>query len=1015
MLLAIMRKAAMLLLAVIGFTAFTQAQTVKGTVTDSKGEPISGISVTVRGTTKGTSTGTDGTYTLNDVPNGSTLVFSGAGFNTQSLKSAGGSLNVSMVSTVANLNEVVVVGYGVRKVKDATGSVAAITPKDFNKGQISTPEQLFQGRTPGVVVTPSSGEPGAAATINIRGTASIRGNQQPLYVVDGVPLDGGGTSGGASGIEGDQTPKNPLMFINPNDIESISILKDASSAAIYGSRGANGVIIITTKNGRGKKGTFTFGMNTSVATTANRYDVLNSSDFVRGVIRMNIASGTNVADAYTAAQAVDKGYNTNWQDEIFRTALSQNYNLGWGFGRKNTSLRLSASYDDQQGIVKTSSLKRLTGRANFNQRFLNDKIKIDATLTVSNIKNRYVPNTNNAGYQGSLIGAAVKFNPTFPITNPDGSYYDPGDGARNPVQMLNGFDDRDNINRVLANLSGSYEFKPGLIYKVTLGVDNSKGKRTAFADPRLIGQAWGGVNGNPYGGPNYNNPIGGNGRGTLQDLANKSLLVEHTVTYNKVFNKVHDINAVAGYSYQSNETEYAADVYWGLSTPVVNPKDVFVKDINKFTNKNVLSVPFYGKSELQSFFGRVNYTYNDKYLLTATLRADGSSRFGKNNRYGIFPAFAARWKVLNESFAAPLAKTFSDISIRANYGVLGSQDGIGYYDAIPLIRKNPDGTVSQVHNANSDLKWEQATTTGVGIDFTLKNNRISGTIDYYSTKRRDILFFGQAAGGFAAGAAGFLYQNLPGYVLNTGLEFSLNLAAIKKRSFTWDINYNMTFLKNEIREFTIFPNTGAVNGQGLTGAFAQTFANGYPLFTFKMLDFQGYDKNGFAVYGNNFNDILAGSALPTFTAGITNSFSFGRWNASVFVNGSKGFYVYNNTANALLLAGSLKTAQNVTYDVFESGENPINPGSVSTRFLEKGDFIRISNALIGYNFKIKSKFIRSLTATLSGQNLALFTNYSGLDPEVNVDKQLNSIPSRGFDYLGYPKARVFTLGLNLGF
>lgn len=994
-----------------------QNKTITGKVTDSKGLPIVGASVVVKGSKSGTTTDINGAFSLSVPANTSTLVISSVNYLETEVDVTGkSSVNVTMNATTSDLGEVVVVGYGTRKVKDATGSVAALTTKDFNQGVISTPEQLLQGRTPGVTITPSSGEPGAAATINIRGTSSIRGNNDPLFVVDGVPIDGGGTSGTASGIEGSSTPKNPLMFLNPDDIESISILKDASSAAIYGSRGANGVIIITTKRGRGKNGSFSFGANTSVSTPASRYDLLNAQDFLLAVKKANIDAGTSPADAAAAVKSVDKGASTDWQDQIFRTGISQNYNLAWGISNKGTNVRLSGSYDDQQGIIKNSGLKRLTGRANLSQKFLKDKAKLDATFTYSNVKNEYPPLTNNAGYQGSLVGAAITFNPTYPVYNPDGSFFDPLDGNRNPAEMLAYFTDNDNINRLLTNVSLSYEIVKGLTYKATFGYDNSKSKRTSFADPRLSSNAFGG-NTNVFG-VDYGNPISGNGRGVLQDLTLKSQLVEHTLTYDKSFNNGHSIDAVAGYSYQSNETEGSGTVAWGLSTPVTAPTDVFVKSMNNFTHSKPAYLPFYSKTELQSYFGRVNYTINDKYLFTATLRIDGSSKFGTNNKYGTFPAFAAKWKLANEKFAAnSIAKVFNEFSLRANYGKLGSQDGLGAYDAIDLAQTfigNSGGNETQfVHQGNKNLKWEEATTTGVGLDFSLISNRLSGTIDYYFTKRRNLLFFGPTPGGFSA--TSYYFSNLPGYVLNKGLEFSLDYQAVKGSKFTWDIGYNMTFLHNELRDFNVVVNTGAVNGQGLTGAYAQTFANGYPLFTWKMPVFLGFDGNGDARYAKGAQDQLLGSALPTFTAGLTNNFTLGRWSASLFVNTSRGFYVYNNTANALFLRGSIKTAHNVTYAVANSPEDPINPGSVSSRFLEKGDFIRLSNAMISYRFKVKSDVIKSLSAYVAGQNLLLITKYTGLDPEVNIDHNINGVPSRGFDYAGYPKPRTVTLGVNLGF
>ena len=996
------------------FQTFAQQKTVTGKVTSTDGSPLVGATVLIVGHKSGVTTGSDGTFSINVPENAKQLQISYVGSETKTVDiSNTTNVSVSLASTATNLTDVVVVGYGTVKKKDATGSVSQLNSKDFNKGIIASPDALLQGRTAGVNVTPAGGEPGSAATITIRGTASIR-DQGPLYVVDGVPISPGGTLATASGVEGSSTPRNPLAFLNPNDIASITVLKDASSAAIYGSRGANGVILITTKSGKSGRGNLTFNASTGISTPASRYDLLKAPDFLAAVKKANVDAGTSDSAASVAVLNVDKGYNTDWQDQIFRTALSQNYNLAYGVTHKATSVRLSGSYDDIQGIIKTSELKRYTGRLNLTQKFFNDKLRFDINFTYSHVDNSYAPLTNNAGYQGSLMGAAITFNPTYPVYNPDGSFYDPLDGNRNPVEMLTYFSDKGTYNRLLGNVSGSYTIVPGLTYKATFGYDDGKDDRLSFADPRLSSNAFGGTT-NVFG-KDLSNPIAGNGRGVKQNLDLKTILVEHTLTYDKSFTN-QDVNAVVGYSYQSTENTYAGRVGWGLNTPVTNPGDVFSKNFGQFKNYYDY-VPDYYKYELQSYFGRVNYTLLDKYLLTATMRIDGSSKFGKNNKYGYFPAFAAKWKLLKEDFAAKsLGNIFSELAIRANYGILGSSEGIGAYDAIDLKRTyigNSGSDETQlIHQGNKNLKWEQAATTGVGLDFALINNRLSGTFDYFYTKRKDLLFYAPTPGGFSA--TSFYWVNLPGYVINRGTEWSLDYQAIKGKNFTWTINYNMTFVHNEVQDFNVVVNTGAVHGQGLSGAYAQTFANGYPLFTWKMPTFLGFDGNGDARYANGGRDELQGSALPKFNAGLTNSFTLGRWNASVFVNTVRGFYVYNNTANALFLKGSVKTAHNVTYDVANSPEDPINPGSVSTRFLEKGNFIRISNATIGYNFNIKSNVIKTLSLSAIGQNLALFTKYSGLDPEVNIDENINGVPSRGFDYTGYPKARTYTLSLNVGF
>jgi TonB-linked SusC/RagA family outer membrane protein len=1000
------------------FAIFSHAQTktVTGKVTDSKdGSPLSGASVVAKGTSTGTQTGADGSFKLTVPSTTKTLVISFAGFGNAEVNISGSNTaDAKLTSTADALTDVVVIGYGSRKTKDVTGSVARVTEKDFNKGQIASPDQLLQGRTPGVLVTPSTGEPGAAATINIRGTGSISGAQEPLYVIDGVPLIQGGTLGSASGVEGSTTPKNPLIFLNPNDIESITVLKDASAAAIYGSRGANGVILITTKQGRGgKAGIFNFGVTTSMANTARRYDLMNAQDFLIAAKKANIDGGADPVAAGEAVKGIDNGASTDWQDQIFRQAISQNYNLSWAYSNKGTTARLSASLDDQQGIVRNSGLKRFTARANLGQKLMNDKLKLEANITYSNTKNQYAPLSNNAGYQGSLLGAALQLNPTNPVYNRDGSFFQPGD-QRNPVQMLAYFDDRDFVNRFLTNLSATYQITPSLSYRAVLGLDNSKSERTSFADPRLGSNAYGGTI-NVYG-RDYQNPIQGNGRGTRQNLETKSTLIEHYFTYDKTFNNVHAINAVAGYSYQSFQTSYTGNFGWGLNTPVVTPTDVFVRDYSKFKNYANF-VPGFDRNELQSVFARVNYTYNDKYFFTATVRSDGSSKFGSNNRYGTFPAFAFKWRVMEESWAKnTLGKLFSDFNIRANYGKLGSQDNLGSYAALNLQQTFDvgNGPVTRfIQQGNPDLKWEEVATTGIGVDFTSKNGRLSATVDYYKNERTNMLFFAPTPGGFAPQSNWWI--NLPGNVTNKGWEFSVNYKIIQGSKFKWDVNANVTTVSNNVTGLPTPINTGAVSGQGLTGAFAQTLTNGNPIFTWSMPVFQGFDGNGNARYAAGAANQLVGTALPKLFAGLTNNFSYGRWNLSVFLNAVSGHYIYNNTANALLLKGSLRNARNVTNVVGNGPENPFNPGSVSTRFLEKGDFIRLANMNLSYAFDIKGKAIKTLTAFASGQNLALFSKYSGIDPEVNVDKSINGIPSRGFDYTQYPRPTVITLGINVGF
>jgi iron complex outermembrane receptor protein len=987
----------------LAFNAQAQNKTVTGKVLDAKdGSPIAAASVVAKGTSTGAKTAADGTFAITVPSSVTKLVVSTVGYSSKEV-AAEGNVTVSLNQTSEQLNEVVVVGYGTRKVKDATGAVVSLGEKSFNKGVISSPEQLLQGRVAGVNVTSNSGEPGGAINITIRGTSSVRSNNNPLYVVDGVPLYGGGTVGNDN-LFGSSAARNPLSFINPNDIENISILKDASSAAIYGARGANGVVLITTKSGKGKP-SLSFTANTSVSTTANRYDLASPQEYVYGIKKTLQDGGYD----FSSVGANDKGFNTNWQDQIFRTAISNNYNLAWGYSNSKSSLKLNGSYDNQEGIIKTQSLKRYTFGLKYSNQ-LTSRLKLDVTANQSIVKNNYAQVSNNAGYEGSLIGAAIAFNPTAPVYNTDGTWYDAGDGNRNPVAILEGFNDKDTYNKLLANVSLSYKLTDNLTYKAIFGMENSNTERFTFADPRLSNQGFKG-NVNVRGKEYQNTQINSNGRAVKQIAEQASSLIEHTLNYDKTFKNGNSLQALAAFSYQKSTDYYRGQQKWGKAMTTLST------NYNAYTGG---STPIYGDStqvELQSYFSRVNYTMKDKYILSALVRVDGSSRFSSGNKYGTFPAFGFKWRMLEEKFAQnTLGKIFSNFDLRLNYGITGNQE-FPAYASLALQQVNFNGTINPITNSNPNLRWEQTTTTGAGIDFTMFNGRLNGSVDYFDKSTQDLLFlisYPQPA------ASADRWVNLPGNVKNRGWEFSLDYQLVRpayRGAFGWDVNYNMSFLKNNVEGFgSTVVNTGEVSGQGLTGAYAQTIRDGSPLFTFVMPTFLRFDAFGNGVYANGAKDELQGSALPTFNAGLTNNFTYKKLTASVFFNAVTGFYVYNNTANAVLLKGSLKNARNVTREVVNSIENSINPGNVSTRFLEKGDYIRLANASLSYALDVKQgSFIKGLNLTLSGQNLALFSNYSGLDPEVNVDKARGGVPSRGFDYTATPRARTFTLGINARF
>lgn len=1021
----------LLLSTILMFGSIIYAQTVTGAVSDATG-PLPGVNVLVKGTTNGTQTDFDGKYTLNDVNMNDVIVFSYLGFKSQEVTYTGqAEINITLVEDAAALDEIVLIGYGATTVRDATGSVSSVTSKDFNGGVIASPEQLIQGKAAGVQISQSSGEPGAGIAVRIRGTSSVRSNNNPLFVVDGIPLSDGGTAAGANNVVGaDSSPKNPLSFLNPNDIESMSILKDASATAIYGSRGANGVIIITTKSGKaGAGGIFEFNTNISSSTVANTFDLLNATEYLQGIQQYG-----------GDPSALDFGSNTDWQDVIYRTVLSVDNALSYSNNYGDGYVRASFSYGNQQGIVVNSSQERITGRVNASHRFFDDKLKLDTNLTFSRINDEAPFITNNSGSQGDLIGAAYFANPTWP-NSPSFS-----NGSQiNPRQYLDFYQDMSRTNRALLNLSAEYAILDNLKAKVLVGFDQSMGDR----DQTLSSDVQGINNGTP-----------GNGRAALQDVNVKNKLLDFTVNYNKEFENSR-LDVLLGYSYQSFQNYGNTILGYGFNSPNSNSMISSLQNVNNIIN-GVIDIPYqqYGFSsaglfvnqiapeinsnvpftvngiggvrtvtannfnntdELQSFFTRLKYSMAEKYLFTFTLRVDGSSRFGPNNAYGYFPSGAVAWQMHKEDF---IPDAFSTLKLRLGYGITGNQDGLGYGNftrrqrfADPSISNGGDailGTLTNIANSNPDLKWEETAQLSVGFDFGFMNDRLSGSVDFYHKTTKDLLLQTQSA---QPAVQTFIFENIDADVINTGVELALNYDIIQQEDMNWNFGFNIAYNKNEVQNFDGQVQTGQINGNGLTGAYSQLLAEGQPLFSFYLREFAGFDDNGISIYPNGDQQEFVGkSALPDITLGINTSFSYKNWDFNAFLNGQYGQYVYNNTANAFFTAGIINSGQNVTSDVLTNGESPANAPDVSTRFLEKGDFLRLQNASIGYNFNLKDKkFFKTFRLSLNGQNLFVITPYSGLDPEVDSPNPLNNIPSAGIDYTSFPRARTYTLGLNATF
>ncbi|MBT8177853.1 MAG: SusC/RagA family TonB-linked outer membrane protein, partial [Eudoraea sp.] len=840
-----------------------EAQEVSGTVTDANG-PLPGASVVVKGTTTGTQTDFDGNYTLDGVDANATLVFSYIGYSTQEVAVNGRStINVVLAEDAEALDEVVIIGYGTTTVKDATGAVTAVTAEEFNGGVISSPEQLIQGKTAGVNIQQTSGEPGAGININIRGSSSVRSNNNPLFVVDGIPLSGEGTSPTGDTGNGGTSGKNPLNFLNPADIESISVLKDASATAIYGSRGANGVVIITTKSGKGSTGgVFEFSSSLSVATPANEYDLLNKSDFLDAV---ELYGGNR--------NAVDFGSNTNWQDFITRTAVSQNQNLSYSNNYGSGNVRATFGYGKQFGVVEKTSLERITGRLNLTQRFLDDNLIATVQASISRVNDATAPLAGAAGFRGDILGASYSANPTWG-SSPS---FDDGGTQYKPANWLRYSQFETTTNRVLLNGSLEYKITPELKAKVNVGYDKSEGENLSMLSGNLL--AFDGISGVGFG--NYN----------VLDRENK--LLEATLNWKKEFDN-SNIDVLVGYSFQDFNTsgrnsagrgfgttelnKMARDLkatvngaassidgpyqqfYYGVNTTslIVNrlfPDVVAGEEVPFAFERYVQGMTadtFDNTDELQSYFARINYSLANKYLFTGTIRADGSSRFGPDNQYGYFPSGAFAWKINEEDF---VGESVSTLKLRLSAGLTGNQEGLGYGNFVARQRFGGLGIQNDfVVNQNGlaivatdvpDLKWEETLDFNVGLDFGFNLDRFSGSIDVYRRETNDQLLRLPPP---QPAVDPFQFGNFDASILNQGIELALAYDFVQTENTTFGASFNIAYNENEVQDFDGAINTGEINGQGLSGAFAQRLESGRSIFSYYMAIFEGFDSDGLPTY-----------------------------------------------------------------------------------------------------------------------------------------------------------------------
>ena len=965
--------------------AQAQQRQITGTVKDDKGNPVPSVSVTVKGSKASAVTALDGSFTIS-AKEGDVLVFSSVSFETAEVKvGSADAYPVVLTATSVVLTDVVVVGYGTQNKKDVTGAVKSLKSTAFNKGIINSPQQLLQGKVSGVNVVSVSGEPGVALGITIRGPGGVRTSNTPLFVVDGIPLDNNVTGRG-----------DPLNFLNPQDIESIDVLKDASATAIYGSRGANGVVIITTKKGRA--GTSQLGFSTSVGISriARKYEVFTADEFRREVPK-------------TGGTIDDKGASTDWQDEVFRTAYTQNYNLTLSGGADRLTYFASFGMQKQEGIMKANDLDRYSGRFNASQRFWDDRLTIDVTLGVTTTK-------NNRPFISTILGQAISNNPTYAARDANGNPLFVA-GINNPLFSIDGEREFNTINRVLGSISTSLRIIKGLVYRFNFGIDNANGTNDIQTRPSVT----------PF------------REGRLETFYNynRSRLVENYVTYNWVKNP-HNVSALAGHSYQRifvqgrNNSINRFPV--GPVEPQYNPGLGQLLDLATNRPGGYAFI-----NELQSFFGRVTYQYEGKYLATINFRADGSSKFGANNKYGHFPSFSLGWRISEEDFMQKSG--FSNLKLRAGWGITGNQE-IPEKQTQALFTSSTAGNLSYplgngpypagtiyARLANPDLQWETSKQIDVGLDFALLKGALSGTLDYFRKVTNDILLVVPPADPIQPATT--LWTNVEDMTItNQGVELELDYKRNAK-NFGYNVGGNITYMKNKVENspYTVIASGNASGPAGLTSATLNGYINGEPIGSFYLNQWLGIGSNGLSTYydkdknGTTYTDndrIIAGTALPKLIYSFYGGVNIKDFDFNFNMNGVSGNKIYDLTANASFTKVNLSRSNNTTAEaIAEPTESVSNAAPVSTRYLKNGAYLRMNNMTLGYNFNPSklgiSKWVSSLRVFATGQNLFVITDYNGYDPEVNADRNIGGVTSYGIDYLSYPKAKSFIFGLNLSF
>ncbi|WP_229508930.1 SusC/RagA family TonB-linked outer membrane protein [Phocaeicola vulgatus] len=992
-----------LLMLVIGcflsIDAFAQQITVKGLVKDTAGEPIIGANVVIKGTTNGTITDFDGNFQLN-ANKGDIIVISFIGYQPQEAQAAF-SMNIILKDDTELLDEVVVIGYGSVKKDDLSGSVVAIKAEEMNKGAVTSPQELIMGKVPGLSVSQGDGAPGAGSTIRIRGGASLNASNDPLIVIDGIPVSNDAAPG---------TP-NALATINPNDIETFTVLKDASATAIYGSRASNGVIIIQTKKGTQDKIKVSYSGTFTAKDPYKRIETLDAQSF-REVMQAQYPEGTAQSADIQRILNVYPNQSTDWQDAIYQTGLSTDQNIGIAGKAGFMPFRISLGYNTEKGTLKTSKYERYTGAVNLSPKFFDNHLSVDINVKGTINKNRFA--------DSGAVGAAAFFDPTKPIYDEENrynGYWNWGivQGAQadlatqNPLSLLYDRNNHGTTKRSLGNIQLDYKIHglEDLHANLNLGYDVAKTTGRNFVNSNSVQSS-------------LDKTFTGLGQGNTWNNLRRNHLLDFYMNYAKNIESIKsNFDIMAGYSWQ--HFYYANhDITYSNPTEDLGAKEGYTYDANErhYIRDDHRRIPY--ENYLISFFGRLNYNFMDRYLLTATLRRDGSSRFSENNRWGLFPSAALAWTISNEPFMKATENVLSKLKLRLGYGVTGQQE-IGDYQYITSysFSTNPNttylGTTLLKPNGYSpDLKWEQTTTYNVAIDFGFLNNRINGSIEYYQKHTKDLL-------NTISAAAGTNFINLitanVGKMKNKGVEANVNAIAIQSKDFTWEVGYNITWNDSKITKLTTTFNP---DYQGIDAGTNQKHQVGEMPGTFYLYQ-QVYDENGKPIQNafvdrNNDGQITEADRYLTHKSpmakvymGFSSQFSYKKWDLGFNLRANFGNYVYNGVASGNSTSNNYGGKGFVTnlYNGFQdTGFTLLNTSEqmASDYFLENASFLKMDNITLGYSFQ--NLFAAKLSGRISAsvQNVFTISKYSGLDPECGaIDSNI------------WPRPRTYTIGLNLNF